>query len=263
MSAYPTEGPFPDWRTDDAAVELVHPANSIAQADVYMARQGDRALLIKTFENKCLPIRRSWGYWVLGREARILRHLLGIRGVPHLIGFDPRGTLFTEFIEGSHPLRDSRELAPGEYPPLSFFAELRELLAEIHGRGVAHGDIRRRNILVDSEGRPHIIDFATAIAPGASGWFPRWPVFGAFVRADLFSILKIQYSYYPDSLDEQDRKYLFDRPWYVSLGRFLRKRIYRNIVKQKHWKERWQRWRQAFGCGSAMTPSGTDSQGSQ
>ena len=37
---------------------------------------------------------------------------------------------------------------------------------------------------------------------------------------------------------------LGERPWYLHVGQFLRKRVYREILKPRRWKKRWQRWKE-------------------
>ncbi len=227
-----------DWREWAEDIELLHPASSIAQADVYVVRGKDTTRLLKTVEAAPYAVRRLWGGWVLHRESRTLQRLGGVRGVPKSYGMSGRYTLVMEYLDRAAALQDSRELARCEYPPVQFFTRARELLARIHGEGIAHGDIRRKNLLVAADGRPCIVDFATAVSDSQSRLSLRRLLYRMLCRADEFALLKIQHSYYPESLDGNELKELAARPWYVSAGRFLRKKIYRRFFKQKRWKER-------------------------
>ena len=103
--------------------------------------------------------RRTLGRRLIRREREILRHLSGVPGVPRLIGaagpdgflfeYEP-GRLFTEFTSESRL-------------PAAFLAGLEETVAEIHRRGIAHGDLaNRENILVGPDFRPTIFDFGVA-----------------------------------------------------------------------------------------------------
>lgn len=52
---------------------------------------------------------------------------------------------------------------------LEMFELLFDALEHAHGKGIVHRDLTPRNILVDSEGRPKIIDFGLSLPLGARG----------------------------------------------------------------------------------------------
>lgn len=72
------------------------------------------------------------------REARVLTKLAGVAGVPKLVSSE-QSELVIERIDAP-----SFERAPA--PERA--AELAQLLFEIHARGIAHGDVTPRNVLV-------------------------------------------------------------------------------------------------------------------
>jgi serine/threonine protein kinase len=51
---------------------------------------------------------------------------------------------------------------PGPRQAVRLVAELARALAYLHGRGIVHQDIKPRNVLVDDQGRPRLIDFGLA-----------------------------------------------------------------------------------------------------
>jgi len=94
----------------------------------------------------------------LQNEAFVLGHMKELQGecIPILYdaGFWQGGLVFVlamSVIRGKHPIR-------GEQSPQSKASAVRALKA-IHARGVAHGDIREDNILVEESGKVWFIDF--------------------------------------------------------------------------------------------------------
>ncbi len=77
---------------------------------------------------------------------------------------------------------DARE--SGRDPPdlaLVVARDVGEALAELHGLGVAHGDVAPKNVVVDAGGRAHLIDLGLACAasaPHAEGGTPRYLALG-------------------------------------------------------------------------------------
>lgn len=147
--------------------------------------QGRRAV-VKDYQASGWLLRGLVGPWLLDREERIYRVLEGAPGVPRLIGRLDRRALVVEHIEG----RSCADYADGELPAW-FFDRLREVVEAMHARGVVHCDIKNRaNILVTAEGRPYLLDFASAFTRG-SGHNPiRRLAFEQFRLDDLRGVMK-------------------------------------------------------------------------
>ncbi|MEO0652176.1 MAG: serine/threonine protein kinase [Planctomycetota bacterium] len=92
---------------------------------------------------------------LLARERRALERLDGLERFPRWLGGSgSRGE--RSWIEGQ-PLHLATAL------PRDFFALLRSLVEDLHGRGVCHNDLHKeQNILVRPDGRPALIDFQLA-----------------------------------------------------------------------------------------------------
>ena len=99
------------------------------------------------------------------REARSAAQLQhpGIVAL-HETGQAEDGTLYLieEFVQGTTL---ARRLAGGPLPPLQaaeLVASVADALDYAHRHGVIHRDIKPANILLDAEGRPHLMDFGLA-----------------------------------------------------------------------------------------------------
>jgi len=209
-------------------------------------------LLVKDVRGRPMPFRVLGARVHLRHEYRTLRRLSALPGIPRLFGMIDRDALAMEYIDA----RPLSEVAGGLDPPTRrlLFERLKDLVHAMHRAGVAHGDIRGRNILVDCQGNPYLIDFGTAIVQDAR---PRWlhrRLQGLAARIDELTVLKLQARYCPVSLTDEEREQLQRFPWYLRLGRFLRHDVYRAVIKQKRWRERWNRLRSIFGCGGPVAP---------
>jgi tRNA A-37 threonylcarbamoyl transferase component Bud32 len=232
-----------DWRTKAV---LLHERGSVANADVYLVELDGKQVLAKTYSGNPFWARWLFGYLGLSRELKAMQALQGIPGVPAVFGIHQGTTLLMEYIQDGEPLVSHDELSPEEYPSLAFFGQLREIVGQMHSRGIAHGDMRRRNILRTGQDVPHLIDFTTAIHWRRFNPLARL-LFHALRRADRFGVGKLQLSFYPDSLSPEEAQRILHKPWYLALGRFLRQRVYRKWIKQKRWRKRIETWRGVAG----------------
>ena len=72
----------------------------------------------------------------------------------------------------------------------SCFKNLVSLIQDIHERGVAHGDLHQRNILVDQD-RPAVIDFSTAYVEGRVPFLDGW-ILRDMILLDLERLYKVE-----------------------------------------------------------------------
>ena len=111
--------------------------------------------------------------WLVARELRAYRVLADVDAVPGLVGRVDALAFVTEYRPG-RPL--GRALA-GRVPD-DFVDRLRDAVAAMHARGVVHLDLRHRsNVLAGDDGRPVLIDFASAICLGTGSRWRRWLVY--------------------------------------------------------------------------------------
>ena len=86
-------------------------------------------------------------------------------GIVQLFDYSRQGPpyyLVTEFVEGIDPRLWCRGRAAGITEMADLVARIAEVAEHAHGQGVCHRDLKPGNILIDADGRPHILDFGLA-----------------------------------------------------------------------------------------------------
>lgn len=167
------------------------------QAEVYLHYIAGMPRILKVAHGRGLAawLRRR----MLRKEARVYRQLAGIDGLPGCYGLVEGRCLVLEHFDGK-PYRQAdiphRDL---------FFAELRKMIDAMHERGVAHGDLKTRdNILVTSDGLPHIVDFGIAMLRRPRGGpLNRW-WFELFRQFDRNAWIKLKYKGRMDAIETPD-----------------------------------------------------------
>lgn len=195
--------------------------------DIAVGPIDDEYLVVKEVMGS--PISRKLRRLMIRREHEIYRLLAGIDGIPRCFGLTSRDQLLLEFIDG-RPLR----LSADELPDRDlFFAELRDLIVAMHGAGVAHFDLKRKeNILVTSDGDPALIDFGSAVVlkKDSSVW-NRW-LFELACRIDLNAWIKHKYLGRYSEISVEDMP--FFRPTLVErLARIVRRTWRKTTGRQR------------------------------
>lgn len=169
--------------------------------------------------------------WLAAREARALAKLDGFADVPQLLGWDG-AILLRSWIEG-RPMQVARPRDP------AYFRRANHLVRQLHGAGVVHNDLAKEpNWLVTPDGRPALIDFQLAWAPGR-----RNALFRMLGREDTRHALKHKRYYCADQLTGRERAILA-RPGPLSRGWMkLGKPVYLFITRRIF------RWRDREGAG--------------
>lgn len=145
-----------------------------------------RWAVVKDYRASGWMVRTFAGPWLMDREEKIYRILAGAPGVPRLLRRLDRHAIVVEHIRG----RSCADYADGELPA-EFFDRLREVVEGIHSRGVVHCDIKNRgNIVVNDEGEPYIVDFASAFTDTGSLLRVRRFLFEQFRGDDLRAVMK-------------------------------------------------------------------------
>jgi hypothetical protein len=145
--------------TLDARRKAVLARGTRAKADVLLVESDAGTVVLKDFAGRSPWIRRVLGPWLLDREERAYRRLADVEAVPRMLGRLDPAALVVEYRPG---VLLSRSLA-GRLPA-GFVASLARVIDEMHRRGVVHLDLRHRsNVLAGEDGRPVVLDFASAL----------------------------------------------------------------------------------------------------
>ncbi|MBX3729025.1 MAG: phosphotransferase [Candidatus Sumerlaeia bacterium] len=228
----------PDPKPPVKGAEPLKISDSWLQPDVWAFGTAPDRRVWKTFRRSPWFLRHTVGRVVTAREARNLRLLEGLPRIPRLLARPHPWTIEMSFLD-AEGLPDRGEAGQ---PAADFFAELERLVAEMHARGLNHGDLRRLNLMrLRGSGEPCLIDFAQSMwSPSPHSLFHRLILRRAF-RVDRLKLLKLKKWYLGwEGLTEVERADLAAIPWYLSLGRGLRGNIYSPIMD---WFERRQKQR--------------------
>ena len=159
------------------------------QGDVRRVQLDGQDLALKTPKGRGLPwrLRRA----TLRREYRAYQRLAGVPGFAHCHGFIDDRILVLEFVDGV--AFRSADIADRD----GFFLRLLKTIDAMHARGVAHGDLKRKdNVLVGPEQRPVILDLGAAVLR-RDGWHPLNRRLFEFMRqTDLNAWIKLKYGGY-------------------------------------------------------------------
>jgi serine/threonine protein kinase len=164
----------------------LHGGRNRTKAVVDLVECGDGAVVVKDVAPRSWIVRHVLGPWQLAREARAYRRLEGLPGIPRLVAVVDRSAIVLQHIPGS-VLRDLR---PGDLDP-GFFDRLADLVAAMHARGVAHGDLHHGDVIAGPGGQPYLIDFSTSTL-GPAGGGPGGFVFEQMRRADDRGVAKLR-----------------------------------------------------------------------
>ena len=170
-----------------------------------------------------LVIPMAWlGRLLARREERFMERLAGIDGIPVSLGaVEVEGRRLTNAV--AHEWIEGHALAEEERVNDQFFPRLAALLAEAHRRGVAHVDLHKReNILVDDDGRPHLIDFQISFALPRSNRLVAGLCGGLLrllQRCDDYHLLKHRLRHRPDQISATAADLEQLRPWWIRAHR--------------------------------------------
>ncbi len=158
------------------------------KADVLLGRIGDRPVAIKDYGPRPALVRVVLGRWLTAREVRAYVAAGDLEGLPACLGRRGPTALVLERVPG----RPLAELAVGDVRTATF-DRLDGVLAALHARGVALGDVHHRDVLVTADGDVRVVDLATAWVRGRAPW-SRW-IFRRFRDQDRVAAARLRARY--------------------------------------------------------------------
>jgi hypothetical protein len=151
----------------------------LEDTELYQVRSGEGTTAALKIERPAAAGRTGDDF---AREAEILGHLAG-EGAPRLLGegeVDGRRYLAVEWCAGVDAWTAASELRRGDRGErgdraglLALARSILEAYVRLHARGVTHGDVHPRNVLVSPAGEARLIDFGIARWEGSPSGIPR------------------------------------------------------------------------------------------
>ena len=126
------------------------------QGNIHTGQVGEHKILVKSAAGRGLA---AWlNRRMLRREYLIYERLAGVSGIPRCFGYFMGRYLVLENVD-AQTLRDGTISDRDGY-----FVEMLAIIETIHERGIAHGDLKRKeNVLVTRDSRPCLIDFGVSV----------------------------------------------------------------------------------------------------
>ena len=193
-------------------IRTVHQGNGL-QSSVHLVEEQGELLAIKDFARTPAQFRNTVAPILVARECKALRHLDGTPGIPCFYGRIDALAFAMQYIEAK-PLDLFHAGEVGQ----PIFSRIEAVIAAMHARGVAHGDLKRRsNILVTPDQQIYLVDFASAIVA-------RGPLSTKLMRTlaeiDDKSVPRLKKHVAPECLTDKD-KWKLEHP--TTLERWARK----------------------------------------
>lgn len=166
------------------------PGRNRTKADILVYDDGGERIAVKDYGPRPPLLRQTLGRYLIRREVAAYRAATGLAGLPRFVGRLGPFALAVEWIE-AEPLA---QWAP-EAVPAESFDRLERILAGMHERGVALGDLHHRDVLLARDGTVHLIDLATAWTLGDRPGPLRRALFRRFRDQDRVALARLRARY--------------------------------------------------------------------
>jgi hypothetical protein len=188
-------------------LQPIHRARNWSKADVlcgeWPPHSGQR-VIVKDIKNCPLWFRVLLGRFLMRREWNALRALNGVPGVPRALARPDADAIVIEYLPGTRVQK-----FPSRTLPIELLHKVEELVETLHARGVTHGDLHQKNILVDEEGQVALIDWATAQVFGTRRRnAAKERIFQELCALDRRAVAKLKCRHVPQMLTSQERDLL-------------------------------------------------------
>ncbi len=199
--------------------ETVDVLKADAFGRIECARQGDAVVIRRDTRGARFGL--GWFARLAARhEARALRRLAGLDGVPQLLAWDG-AVLVRSYLDG-------RPMQCGQPRDPRYFRAAHRLLKALRARGLAHNDLAKEpNWLVLADGAPAVVDFQICWITARHG-----ALFRLLAREDLRHLLKHKRTYCPGALTPVEKRVLARRSWIARGWHATGKRLYKLIARR-------------------------------
>ena len=195
--------------------------------DLRVVDYNSTQIVVKDFKHSDFLFRVIVGPILIRREFGALRNLIGVNGIPQLIGKLDRYAVALEHVPG----KSLEHIKPGVLGQ-DFYSNLRKVIDNMHKRGVAHCDLRSRgNVMLGDDRMPYVIDFAACVYRGRGiNPFFKW-LFNQFVIADKNAILRIKQRLSSELLTDDEKLTLAEPLPFERPARFIGENV-RNLTRK-------------------------------
>lgn len=184
--ARPTQGELAELLDDGQPLRRLVGRNR-TKADVLFFEVGDLRVAIKTYGPRGPLIRATLGRWLTAREAAAFEGARGADGLPTFLGRLRPYALATVWVD-AEPLKSRI----GEQIGPAVFDRLEAIVDDLHGRGVALGDLHHRDVLVGEAGSLWVVDLATAFVLGSRPGRLRNAIFQRLCGLDRVNLARMR-----------------------------------------------------------------------
>lgn len=189
---------------------------------VWIVEENSVRAVVKDYSTNGILYRNTIGRFLVWRESKAYRRLTGLKGIPICYGSIDGLVLVIEEISG----RNIERLENEKRLPEEFFEELRRLVQIVHGRGLAHCDLKRTpNILLGHDGRPYIVDWSASISENEFRFFPLNLIYQRFLQDDLNAITKMRLRHCPHTVTPDEKRRYEHRSRPEKVIRSIRNRL--------------------------------------
>jgi RIO-like serine/threonine protein kinase len=107
-----------------------------------------------------------------------------------------------------------------------FFDLLKDLVKNVHRRGLAHCDLKRApNILLGHDDRPYLVDWSASISEREFRVFPLNRIYKRFLQDDLNAITKMKLRLCPQGVSPEEARRYFHKSRAEEMIRSVRDKL--------------------------------------
>jgi len=172
-----------------------------SRPDVLLLEKDGEQVVLKDHEGMDPAFAKLIGPLLTWREAKAMRRLTGVAGIPDLLFCPDKRSLLMEHVVA----RQVVNVDANEYEAKTYLADLRTLIERMHAHGLAHGDLRSpTNALIDDNGNAALVDFVASLGKGSSFNVINRYLFNKMCLVDISAITKLKKRIAPELIDETD-----------------------------------------------------------